>query len=85
MILALFVLYLLQWIINGIIQVVESDSPPSPSPRGYPYEFDFRADYANKKRELDLKCNREYVLMPAHSKVVMHFVLLSIVSYSLCH
>ena len=81
MILALFVLYLLQWIINGIIQVVESDSPPSPRPRGYPYEFDFRADYANEKRELDLKCNREYVLMP----VVMYFVLSSTVSYSLCH
>ena len=59
---------------------------PRPAPvRAVIHMSDFRADYANEKRELDLKCNREYVLMPAHSKVVMYFVLLSIVSYSLCH
>ena len=55
---------------------------PRPAPvRAVIHMSYFRADYANEKRELDLKCNREYVLMP----VVMYFVLSSTVSYSLCH
>ena len=31
------------------IIIVETNPPLSPSPRGYPYMFDFRADQANKK------------------------------------
>ena len=30
-------------------QAVGTNLPPSPSPRGYPYNFDLRADHANEK------------------------------------
>ena len=48
---------------------VETNTPPYPSLRGYPYEFDFSADHANKRCELELKCNREYVLTQPYSKM----------------
>ena len=48
---------------------VETNTPPYPSLRGYPYEFDFSADHANKRCELELKCNREYVLTEPYSKM----------------
>ena len=36
--------------LDNILQLVvsvETNPPPSPSPGGYPYNFDFRADQAN--------------------------------------
>ena len=37
--------------------IVETNLPPSPSPRGYLHEFDLRADRIHKRCELKLKCN----------------------------
>ena len=34
---------------------VETNPLPGPNPCGYPYEFDLRADHANKRCELELK------------------------------
>ena len=33
--------------VHPISSSVETNPPTSPSPRGYPYKFDFRANHAN--------------------------------------
>ena len=55
--LSLLTLFRLKSYVNGFFNPprvtvgVKTNPPSSPSPRGYPYEF-------------ELKCNREYVLIP---------------------
>ena len=41
---------------------IETNPPPNPSPRGYPYKFDFRTDHANITVLARVEGNRNYVL-----------------------
>ena len=59
---------------------VKTNPPSSPSPRGYPYEF-------------ELKCNREYVLIPKSSgkspfrrvSRISHIISIAYVIHILCY
>ena len=44
--------------------------PTSPSPRGYPYKFDFRANHANITVLARVEGHRKYLLMQPYFKIV---------------
>ena len=44
-------------------ECVETNLPPSPSPHGHLYNFEFRADHANEKGVSSRQDIRKYVLM----------------------
>ena len=56
--------------VHPISSSVETNPSTSPSPRGYPYKFDFRANHANVTVLARVEGYRKYFLMQPYFKIV---------------